>query len=102
MTRDYYVILGISRGADPGQIKQAYRKIAKQCHPDAAPAGDPHRFREVQEAYETLSDQNRRRRYDRATAPVPVPPAGELGMIHLHDLLGKGKFRFNQISMDHD
>ena len=70
MIKDYYVILGVSRSADLGQIKRAYRDIAKQCHPDARPSGDPERFREVQEAYETLSDQDRRQRYDRTRTPA--------------------------------
>jgi molecular chaperone DnaJ len=66
MPRDYYLVLGVSRSADLNRIKKAYRTVAKQCHPDAThSAGSATRFREVKEAYEILSDENRRRRYDR-------------------------------------
>ncbi len=92
MAKDYYLLLGLSHGADLNQIKQAYRAIAKTCHPDLAGAPDPDRFRQIQEAYETLSDQDRRRRYDavltprRGPAPFPDPPAeprhgGPAGMV---------------------
>jgi len=73
MPKDYYIILGIGRGADLGQIKQAYRTIAKTCHPDLAPAPDPEKFREIQEAYETLSDRDSRRRYDDRLEHDEVP-----------------------------
>jgi len=65
MPADYYVLLGISRGADLKRIKSAYRKIAKQFHPDITRTRDSeHRFREIKEAYETLADENKRRTYD--------------------------------------
>jgi DnaJ-class molecular chaperone len=65
MAKDYYVILGVSRGAAPGQIKQAYRRIAKRYHPDLARSqADADKFIEVQEAYDTLADAARRRSYD--------------------------------------
>ena len=63
--KDYYRILGIARNADDKTIKSAYRKLARKYHPDVAKtkdAGD--RFREVTEAYEVLSDPEKRRRYD--------------------------------------
>lgn len=67
MARDYYRILGVERDADPGVIKKAFRRLARQTHPDANPgdAGAEARFREVAEAYEVLSDPERRRAYDR-------------------------------------
>jgi molecular chaperone DnaJ len=66
MPKDYYIVLGVSRGADPGRIKKAYRECAKQYHPDtASSAEDSRRFHEIQEAYEILSDARRRRAYDR-------------------------------------
>jgi molecular chaperone DnaJ len=65
MKRDYYIVLGVNRSADLNRIKKAYRTVAKQCHPDAThSAGSAARFREVKEAYETLSDEDSRRRYD--------------------------------------
>jgi len=64
--RDYYKILGVSRGASAGEIKSAYRKLAMQYHPDRNP-GDKQaedRFKEMNEAYQVLSDPQKRARYD--------------------------------------
>ncbi|MCD8109947.1 MAG: molecular chaperone DnaJ [Clostridiales bacterium] len=64
--RDYYEVLGVDRGADDATIKKAYRKLAKQYHPDANP-GDKEaevKFKEASEAYAVLSDSDKRRQYD--------------------------------------
>lgn len=66
MPRDFYEVLGVSRDASPDDIKKAYRKLAKQYHPDTN--SDPkaaEQFREVAAAYEVLSDNEKRTRYDR-------------------------------------
>ena len=66
MAKDYYSILGIARNASSEDIKKAYRKLAIKYHPDKN-NGDKEserKFREVSEAYETLSDQDKKRRYD--------------------------------------
>src|SRR5436853_2547126 len=67
MPRDYYEVLGVQRGATPEEIKKAYRKLARQNHPDRNP-GDKQaeaRFKEIQDAYDVLSDKAKREQYDR-------------------------------------
>jgi len=66
-TRDYYAVLGVSRDADETQIKKAFRRLARELHPDANP-DDPEaeeKFKEAAAAYEVLSDPERRGLYDR-------------------------------------
>jgi molecular chaperone DnaJ len=62
--KDYYKILGVSRGASEEEIKKAFRKLAHQFHPDKA-GGDEKKFKEVNEAYQVLSDKQKRAQYDR-------------------------------------
>ncbi len=64
--RDYYEVLGVDKGADEAQIKRAFWKLAKKYHPDVNP-GDKEaeaKFKEANEAYEVLSDKDKRQRYD--------------------------------------
>jgi len=69
MPKDYYIVLGVSRGADIDKIKKAYRRVAKKYHPDVARSKESaEKFREVRAAYETLADEERRRRYDQELA----------------------------------
>ena len=63
--RDYYDVLGISKGASEDEIKKAYRKLAKQYHPDVNKAPDAEaKFKEINEAYEVLSDPQKKATYD--------------------------------------
>jgi DnaJ-class molecular chaperone len=83
--KDYYKILGVDRKADDKTIKSAYRRLARKFHPDVAKTKDAtERFKEVSEAYEVLSDPEKRRRYDSlgpdwqryTQAPPGAPPGG--------------------------
>ena len=68
--KDYYKILGVDRNAGEKEIKRAYRRLARQFHPDVNP-GDKHaeeKFKEINEAYEVLSDPEKRAKYDRLGA----------------------------------
>ncbi|MBX5475687.1 MAG: molecular chaperone DnaJ [Clostridia bacterium] len=81
MPRDYYEILGVPRDADAETIKKAFRKLARQYHPDANP-GDPEaeaKFKEINEAYEVLSDPEKRARYDRFGHAGAQGPTGAEG-----------------------
>jgi len=64
--KDYYLCLGMTRNASPDEIKSAYRRLARQFHPDLNPgdAAAEERFREIQEAYDVLGDPKKRRQYD--------------------------------------
>jgi curved DNA-binding protein len=82
MPRDYYEILGVDRGADAETITKAYRKLAKKYHPDRNP-GDKQaeaKMKEIQTAYEVLSDSEKRSQYDRfgfVPGPGQIPPGAQ-------------------------
>jgi molecular chaperone DnaJ len=73
MARNYYVILGVPSDASLEEIQAAYRRLAKASHPDVSGADSGERFREVQEAWETLGDAERRHVYDMSLQRTPRP-----------------------------
>lgn len=94
---NYYDILGVAKNATPDEIKKSYRKLASQHHPDKG--GDTAKFQQIEEAYRTLSDPEKRNQYDN---PVPNGAHGFPGGFHFHaqgfdinDLFGK-MFRQHQ------
>jgi DnaJ-class molecular chaperone len=99
--KDYYKILGVERRADDKTIKSAYRKLARKYHPDVAKDKNAiDRFKEVTEAYEVLSDPDKRQRYDAlgpdwqryAQGPTPPPGSGGFRVEYGGDLGDLGDF----------
>jgi len=92
---DYYKTLGVSNKATPEEIKKAYRKLARQYHPDRNP-GDKQseaRFKEISQAHDVLGDPEKRKQYDSGTGPFATGagPGGGFG--------GFGNFDFDGASM---
>lgn len=78
--RDYYEVLGVTRTASPDEIKKAFRKLARQYHPDInKDAGAEAKFKEINEAYEVLSDEQKRAMYDRFGHNMPNGMGGGYG-----------------------
>jgi curved DNA-binding protein CbpA len=71
---NYYVALGVARDASYEAIRQAFRALARQYHPDAGTGASVERFRAIVEAYETLSDPARRRAYDHSITSSRLRP----------------------------
>lgn len=96
-TTDYYQVLGVERAASRDDIQRAYRKLARKWHPDVnQDPGAESTFKRINEAYEVLSDEKKRTRYDRFGEnwrQVPedydpdTPPAADLGGFDLNDFL---------------
>jgi DnaJ-class molecular chaperone len=82
LKKDFYRILGINQEADPAKIKEAYRRAAKRYHPDISPK-DEERFRQVQAAYETLSDPKKKAVYDEQSTKQPVHDVRSYPLPHL-------------------
>ena len=94
MKRDYYEVLGVSRSADASAIKKAYRKLAKKYHPDSnvGDASAAEHFKEVNEAYDVLGDEKKRKLYDQYGHAAFEEGAGGAGY-------GAGGFDGNKIAV---
>ena len=93
LSTDYYAVLGVPRDATSEQIKKAYRKLAMKYHPDVADSPDAvEKFKQIGEAYEVLSDPNKRAVFDRGGDPMG-PGGGGFGF-------GPGGFSFNAGGFD--
>ena len=100
MAKDYYETLGISRSANPDEIKQAYKKLAKKHHPDLnkGSADAEAKFMEVNEAYRVLGDEKRKAQYDRFGHDEQTQSqGGQAGQSGFHGAEGFGGFDFNDI-----
>ncbi len=97
MPRSPYEVLGVTRTASDDEIKKAYRKLARESHPDAnqGDAAAEERFKEIQGAYDTLSDPGKRKQFDtfgangRPGGPAPGPGGYAYENVDLSDLLGQ-------------
>ena len=92
---DYYNTLGVPKSATPDEIKRAYRKLASQHHPDKD-GGDKHKFQEIQRAYDTLSDPNKRAAHDNPQAHNPFGNFGPQTGFDFENIFSVFGARFQQ------
>ncbi len=103
---DLYAVLGLKRSASPGEIKRAYRRLARKYHPDINPGDHAAeiRFRQIAEAYEVLSDPDRRHRYDQSGTATVGPDPGAVGFagfdFSVESVEGAGASTFGDLFAD--
>ncbi len=83
MSKSYYDILGVDKSVNGAEIKKAYRKLSLKYHPDK-PGGDEERFKEINGAYEILSDEDKRRQYDMGSSNPSMGQRGNTGGFPSH------------------
>ena len=106
---DYYKILGVDRAENVEGIHTAYRRLAKQCHPDLAGVQSKEKFQGIQQAYEVLSDPDKRKHYDasidnrprmtgkRAVEPEPLVPSSNPSWVVYPEPLIRGSVPIEEI-----
>jgi molecular chaperone DnaJ len=97
--KNYYEILGVVKTASEEEIKKAYRKLAHQYHPDKA-GGDEKKFKEINEAYQVLSDKNKRSQYDRFGSADPSQFGGFGGGAGAGQQWGGGDVNWGSVGFD--
>ena len=98
MSKDYYKILGVEKGASKDDIKKAFRKLAHQYHPDKK-GGDEDKFKEVNEAYQVLSDEKKRAQYDQFGSGFSNMGGGAGGFSGFEGFGGQGvEFDFGNLN----
>jgi len=106
MANDYYDILGVSKSASADEIKKAYRKLAHKYHPDKGEGGDEKKFKEINEAYQTLGKADKRKQYDQFGSTFGQGASGGPGGFNWQDFARQqqsgGFGGFNSQNMEFD
>lgn len=97
MAQDFYQTLGVSKSATPEEIKKAYRRLAHEHHPDKG-QGDADKFKQINEAYQVLSDPQKRTQYDRFGSAYQNAPGGGAGGPGFGGANGFGGFDFSDFT----